>query len=56
MFENRANGWDDSLKVVLMCALFKNGDRLEKKNYRRVCLLVVGSRVFARIVSKRLRW
>ena len=56
MFENRADRWDASLKVGLMCALFKKGDRLEKKNYRGVCLLAMGSRVLARILSKRLRW
>ena len=34
MFEDRAKEWDDLLKVGLMCALFRNGDRLEKNYYR----------------------
>ena len=41
MLENRANRWDNALKVVLMCALFKKGDWLEKKNYRGVCSLAI---------------
>ena len=49
MFENRADRWDESLKVGLMCALFKKGDRLEKRNYRDVCLLAMDC-------VKRLRW
>ena len=56
MFENRADRRDESLKVGLICALFKMGDRLEKKNSRGVCLLAMGSKVLARIGTERLRW
>ena len=56
MFKARANKWDDLLKVGIIVPLFKKGDRNEAKNYRGVCLLAMGSRVLARVVSKRIGW
>ena len=44
-FDKRADRCDDSLKVGFMCALFKKGDRQERKNYRDICLLTMGNRV-----------
>ena len=56
MFEKRAHKWDEVLKTGMMCPLFKKGDRMDRGNYRGVCLLAMGSRILARVLSKRLRW
>ena len=56
MFTVRADKWDDLLKIGLIVPLFKKGDRNEAKNYRGVCLLAMGSRILARVLSKRMGW
>ena len=56
MFEERADRWDESLKVGVMVPLHKKGDRNDRNNYRGVCLLTMGSRVLARVIAKRLSW
>ena len=61
MFENRADEWSSSLKTGLICCIYKKGDR--NTGYvvyiRRVigsrCLLVIRSRILARILAKRMR-
>ena len=56
MFEERADRWDESLKVGVMVPLHKKGDRNDRNNYRGVCLLTMGSRVLARVIAKHLSW
>ena len=55
MFEERAHKWDKWLKGGVMCISFNKGDRRVKGNYRGVVLLVMGSRVLARVCAKRMR-
>ena len=52
IFRERADKFDERLKMGVMVLLSKKGDRNERNNYRGVCLLLMGSRVFA----KRIRW
>ena len=56
MFEERAHKWDEWPKGWVMCPLFIKGDMREKGNYRGVVLLAMGSRVLARVCTKRMRW
>ena len=42
------------LKVGIVVPLQIKGDRGEVNNFRRVCLLVMGSRILARIADKRI--
>jgi len=56
MFRESADRWEEGLKGGLVVPLHKKGDRNNRDNYRGVCLLAMGSRILARVVSKRLRW
>ena len=56
MFEERAHKWDEWLEGEVMYHLLKKGDRRVKGNYRGVVLLAMGSRVLARVCTKRMRW
>ena len=56
MFENRAHKWEESLKIGQMVPLHKKGDRIDKNNYRGVCLLAMASKVLGRVMTGRLRW
>jgi hypothetical protein len=38
----------------LLCPVYKKGDKLDCKNYRRICLLNVTYKVFAKILYDRL--
>ena len=55
MFNSRAASWSAILKIGLMVAIFKKGNRNEAGNYRGVVLLSMASRILARILAKRLR-
>ena len=55
MFNNKAEKWEESLKIGLVVPLFKKGDRNNPGNYRGVCLLSMASRILARIMANRLR-
>ena len=55
MFEKRANKWEQSLKSGVIAPLFKKGERADRNNNRGVCLLTMGSRILARVITKRLR-
>ena len=46
----------EKLRMGIMVPLFKKGDRANLNNYRRVVLLAMASRVFARVSAKRLAW
>ena len=55
MWKNGADQWEDSLKRGLIVPLYKGkGDRNSPNNYRGVCLLSMGRRIVARIVSVRI--
>ena len=54
MFQKRAHEWSEGLKTGIIVPLFKKGDRNDANNYRGVCLLAMGSRILARIISKRI--
>ena len=55
MWTNGADKWEDSLKRGLIVPLYKGkGDRNSPNNYRGVCLLSMGRRIVARIVSVRI--
>ena len=54
MFEENAGEWDSSLKVGGMVPLHKKGDREDKNNNSGVVLLVIASRIQARVLAKRL--
>ena len=54
-FEKRAPTWNEALKVGQIVPLHKKGDRNDTNNYRGVCLLAMGSRILAKVLSKRLR-
>ena len=56
MFENRANKWEEELKIGQMVPLFKKGDKNNANNYRGVCLLAMASRILGRVMAGRLRW
>ena len=56
MFENRADKWEDSLKVGQVVPIFKKGNRNDRNNYRGVCLLAMASRILARVLASRVRW
>ena len=56
MFDERADRWDESVRVGIMVPLHKKGDRSDRNNYRGVCLLTMCSRVLARVIAKRLSW
>ena len=56
MWTERADKWEDSLKVGAVIPLFKKGDKNNMNNYRGICLLSMGSRILARIIASRLRW
>ena len=56
MFMRNASEWDDSLKVGVIIPLFKKGDRNDRNNYRGVCLLAMCSRLFGRLLARRLAW
>ena len=57
MWQNGADKWEDSLKRGLIVPQFKKGDRNNPTNYRGICLLSMGRRVIARIVSTRVgKW
>ena len=55
MFNNSADKWERSLKVGLVIALHKKGDKNNPNNFRGVVLLAMGSRILARILANRLR-
>ena len=55
MFNNSADKWEDSLKVGLVIALHKKGDKDNPNNFRGVVLLAMGSRILARVLANRLR-
>ena len=56
MFTERATRWDDVLKTGQIVPLYKmKGSRNDLNNYRGVCLLAMGSRILAKILSGRLR-
>jgi hypothetical protein len=38
----------------VLCPVYKNGDKLDCKNYRGICLLKVTYKVFAKILYDRL--
>ena len=55
MWRNSAEKWEDSLKRGLIVPLYKGkGDRNSPNNYCGVCLLSMGRRIVARIVSVRI--
>ena len=57
MWKNGADSWEETLKRGLIVPMFKKGDRNDPNNYRGVCLLSMGRRIVARIVSTRLtKW
>ena len=57
MFDNRANTWEESLKIGQVIPIFKKKEnRNDRNNYRGVCLLAMGSRILARVIANRLRW
>ena len=55
MYERPPPEWEDSIKVGLVVPLFKKGERSNINNYRGVCLLTMGSRILAKVLSNRLR-
>ena len=44
---------EKSLKSGLVIPLFKKGNRNNVNNYREVCLLAMGSRILARIMTSK---
>ena len=58
MFTERAHSWDDLLKTGQIVPLYKmKGCRNDLNNYRGVCLLAMGSRILAKVLTRRLsRW
>ena len=53
MFNSRAASWSAILKIGLMVAIFKKGNRNEAGNYRGVVLLSMAIRILARTLAKR---
>ena len=47
--------WQQCIKVGQVVPLFKKGSRKDLNNYRGVCLLIMASRILAKIMSWRLR-
>ena len=55
MWRNSADKWENTLKRGLIIPLYKGkGDRNNPNSYRGVCLLSMGRRIVARIVSVRV--
>ena len=55
MFLERASSWDDILKTKQIVTICKKRAKDDGDNYRGVSLLAMGSRIQAKIMSKRLR-
>ena len=55
MYERPPTEWEDCIKVGLVVPLFKKGERNNINNYRGVCLLAMGSRILAKVLTNRLR-
>ena len=54
MWRTPSEQWEAGTKVGIMVPLHKKGDRWEVNNFRGKCLLAMGSRILARIATKRL--
>ena len=56
MSENRTNKWEEPLPTGMIIPIYKKkGSATDKNNYRRVCLLVIASRLIARFIANRFR-
>ncbi len=55
MFLNGQEIWETVLKTGLMIPLHKKGDRDGPNKYRGVVLLVMASRIVARILAEKIR-
>ena len=55
LWENPAHRWEDGQKVGIIIPLHKKGDRKDMNNFRGVCLLLIMSRILARILATRQR-
>ena len=55
MFNERAPRWDEILKSGQIVPLHKKGSINDPNKYRGVCLLAMGSRILAKVLTKRLR-
>ena len=56
MFTNDPQKWEQFLKVGHMVLIYKKDDRNERRIYRGVLFLAMGSRILARVIASRTRW